>query len=449
VTGRFPAGFLWGVATSAYQIEGAVSDDGRTPSVWDEFAHRPYRVLDGTTGDVACDHYHRMPEDVALMRSLGVGAYRFSVSWPRVIPDGRGPANPAGLDFYDRLVDELLAAGIAPYVTLNHWDHPAILEASGGWRDRAMVGAFVEYASLLFDRLGDRAAGWITHNEPWCQAFLGHATADHAPGWQDLSAAYQVAHHLLLSHGLAVAAFRASGATGQIGISLNPQWYLPGSDSEADRAARGRVWSNAVELFLDPIVHGRYPPGLMDWIGPHAPKQEPGDLPAIRAPIDFLGLNYYNAERIVWDVAGGVLRARGEPYSEPGWGRTTMGWGIAPSGLTAVLREIHAAYPGLTYMITENGIALDDDPGPDGTVDDRGRIAYLRAHIEALESAIAEGVDVRGYFLWSLMDNFEWGWGYTRTFGLVGIEAGTLRRVPKASAAWYTGVVQANGPSSS
>jgi beta-glucosidase len=445
MSGSFPRGFLWGVATSAYQIEGAVAEDGRAPSVWDEFARLPYRILDGSNGDVACDHYHRMPEDVELLQSLGVGAYRFSVAWPRVIPTGRGAVNAVGLDFYDRLTDRLLEAGIAPYVTLNHWDHPAVLERHGGWTDRAMVAAFVDYAGVVFDRLGDRVVGWITHNEPWCQSLQAHATGQHAPGRFDLSAAYQVAHHLLLSHGLTVQRFRASGASGQIGIALNPQWYVPATDGEADRAARARVWANSVELFLDPIVHGRYPDALLDWIGPHAPRVEPRDLEAIRTPIDFLGVNYYNAERIAWDVDGGFLKARAEPLSEPGWDRTTMGWGIAPSGLVAVLLELNTRYPGLTILITENGCALDDVPDENGVVHDAGRIAYLRAHIEALAEAIAGGVDVRGYFQWTLIDNFEWSFGYTRTFGLVSQEPGTLRRIPKASAAWYAAVARANG----
>ncbi len=327
MTGPFPAGFLWGVATSAYQIEGAWAEDGRAPSVWDDFAHTPYRVIDGSTGDVACDHYHRMPEDVELMRSLGVGAYRFSVAWPRVVPGGRGPVNPAGLDFYDRLVDRLLAAGIAPSVTLNHWDLPSALETTGGWTDRATVGAFVDYATVVFDRLGDRVSHWLTHNEPWCQAFLGHGTGHHAPGRCDMSAAYQVAHHLLLSHGLAVQAFRASGASGRIGIALNPQRWIPATESDADRAARDRTWANAVDLFLQPIVHGTYPRALMDWIGVHGPDVGPGDLETIRQPIDYLGVNYYNAELIGFDVDGSILKARPQPFSESGWGRTTMGWG--------------------------------------------------------------------------------------------------------------------------
>jgi len=443
----FPDGFVWGVASSAYQIEGAWDQDGRGMSVWDAFVRRPFHIVDGSTGDVACDHYRRMPDDVALMGSLGIGAYRFSIAWPRILPSGRGPVNEPGLDFYDRLVDHLLAAGIAPVATLNHWDLPLALEASGGWRDRETVGAFVDYAGIMFDRLGDRVTTWLTHNEPWCQAFLGHATGHHAPGGCDWSDGYQVAHHLLLAHGRAVQRFRATGAGGRIGIALNPQWYVPASDSEADVAACDRVRSNSVDLFLDPIVHGRYPAALMDWIGRHAPDIRPGDLEDIRQPLDLLGVNYYNAESISFDVDGSLLKARAEPRSDPGWGRTTMGWGIAPSGLTAVLSGLHEQYPGLPMMITENGCALTEQPDPAGAYDDRARIDYLRAHILAIGTALDRGVDVRGYLVWTLLDNFEWAFGYTKTFGLVAVESGTLRRIPKASATWYSTVARANGSS--
>lgn len=441
----FPQGFLWGVASSAYQIEGAWDEDGRGTSVWDAFVRRPFHVADGSTGDVACDHYHRMPEDVALIRDLGIGAYRFSIAWPRVHPAGRGPVNEPGLDFYERLVDHLLAAGIVPVATLNHWDLPVALEESGGWRNRDTVGAFVDYAGVMFDRLGDRIPTWLTHNEPWCQAFLGHATGHHAPGGCDWSAGYQVAHHLLLSHGLAVQRFRAGGGAGRIGIALNPQWYVAASDDEADQRARDRVWSNSVALFLDPIMLGRYPESLMEWIGRHRPVVRPGDLEAIRQPLDMLGVNYYNAETISFDVDGSLLKARAQPLSEPGWGQTAMGWGIAPSGLTAVLTELHDRYPGLPMMITENGCAVDEQPDAAGWYDDQGRIDYLRAHIQALGTAMDRGVDVRGYLLWTLLDNFEWAFGYSRKFGLVAVEPGTLRRIPKASAAWYTSVARSNG----
>lgn len=433
----FPAGFLWGVATSAYQIEGSTSVDGRGETVWDRFVRRPWTIIDRSDGDVACDHYRRMPADVELMRWLGVGAYRFSIAWARVQPAGTGPASAPGLDFYERLVDELVGAGIQPFVTLNHWDLPQALEDGGGWGARETADRFADFGGLVFERLGDRVAGWITHNEPWCQAFLGHATGHHAPGRCDWSLAYQVAHHLLVGHGLAVQRFRASSASGTIGLALNPQHYVAASDRPADLAARDRVSANAIDLFLDPIVHGRYPSELMDWIGPHAPRTTAAEMSIIRQPIDFLGVNYYDGESISHDVDGSLLKARIEPLSDPGWGRTEMGWGVAPSGLTRVLTEISARLDGLPIYLTENGAAFVDPPPVDATVDDPLRVRYLEAHVEAAAAAIAAGVDLRGTFIWSLLDNFEWAWGYTRRFGLFHVDFETQQRTPKRSAHWY------------
>ena len=443
--GSFPARFLWGVATSAFQIEGSTEADGRGETVWDRFARRPWAIVDGSNGDIACDHYRRMPEDVELLRWLGVGAYRFSTAWSRIQPDGTGPVNPAGLDFYDRLVDRLVAAGIQPFVTLNHWDLPQALEDRGGWGSRATADRFADYAGLVFDRLGDRVAGWITHNEPWCQAFLGHATGHHAPGRCDWSLAYQVAHHLLIGHGLAVQRFRASVAVGTIGIVLNPQYYVAASDRPADLAARGRVSWNAIDLFLDPVMRGEYPPALMEWIGPHEPRVGAGELSIIRQPIDFLGVNYYSGESVSHDVDGSLLKARSEPFSEPGWGRTEMGWGVAPSGLTKVLTEISARVDGQPIYLMENGAAYADPPIVDGSIDDAERVRYLAEHVEAAAAAIQAGVDLRGTFVWSLMDNFEWAWGYTRRFGLFHVDFETQRRTPKRSAAWYRRTIARNG----
>jgi beta-glucosidase len=316
----FPAGFLWGVATSAYQIEGSTSVDGRGETVWDRFVRRPWMIIDGSDGDVACDHYRRTPEDVELMRWLGVGAYRFSIAWARVQSTGTGRASAPGLDFYERLVDELVEAGIQPFVTLNHWDLPQALEDAGGWGARATADRFADYAGLVFDRLGDRVAGWITHNEPWCQAFLGHATGHHAPGRCDWSLAYQVAHHLLVGHGLAVQRYRASAARGSIGLALNPQHYVAASDRPADLAARDG--SRERHRPLPPVHRLRsVPPALMDWIG-HAPRTTAAEMSIIRQPIDFLGVNYYDGESISHDVDGSLLKARIEPLSESGWGRT-------------------------------------------------------------------------------------------------------------------------------
>ena len=445
IGGTFPPDFLWGVATSAFQIEGSTGADGRGETVWDRFVRRPWTIVDGSTGDVACDHYRRMPEDVELLRWLRVGAYRFSIAWARVQPTGVGPANEPGLEFYERLVDRLLASGIQPFVTLNHWDLPQALQDVGGWGARATADRFADYAGLVFDRLGDRVAGWITHNEPWCQAFLGHATGHHAPGRCDWSLAYQVAHHLLVGHGLAVQRFRASTATGTVGLALNPQLYVAASDRPADVAARERVSANAIDLFLDPILHGRYPAAHMEWLGPHAPRVAGDDLAIIRQPIDFLGVNYYNGEAVSHDVEGGLLKARSEPLSEPGWGRTEMGWGVAPSGLTTVLTEISARLEGLPIYLTENGAAFADPPIADGSIDDALRLRYLVEHVDAARAAIDAGVDLRGTFVWSLMDNFEWAWGYTKRFGLVHVDFETQRRTPKRSAHWYRAMIAEHG----
>ena len=330
-------------------------------------------------------------------------------------------------------------------MTLNHWDLPQALEDAGGWGARSTADRFADYAGLVFDRLGDRVAGWITHNEPWCQAFLGHATGHHAPGRCDWSLAYQVAHHLLVGHGLAVQRFRASTASGSIGLALNPQLYVAASDRPADVAARDRVSANAIDLFLDPIVHGRYPTELMDWLGPHAPRVTADDLTTIRQPIDFLGVNYYNGELVRHDVEGGLLKARSEPLSEPGWGRTEMGWGVAPSGLTTVLTEISKRLDGLPIYLTENGAAFADPPIVDGSIDDAPRVRYLEDHVAAASAAIDAGVDLRGIFVWSLMDNFEWAWGYTKRFGLVHVDFETQRRTPKRSAHWYRELIAERG----
>ena len=441
----FPAGFLWGVATSAYQIEGSTGADGRGETVWDRFVRRPWMIIDGSDGDVACDHYRRMPEDVELLRWLGVGAYRFSIAWARVQPTGAGPVNAAGLDFYDRLVDQLAAAGIKPFVTLNHWDLPQALEDRGGWGSRETAERFADYAGLAFDRLGDRVAGWITHNEPWCQAFLGHATGHHAPGRCDWSLAYQVAHHLLVGHGLAVQRFRAAGTGGQIGLALNPQHYVAASDRPADLAARDRVSANFIDLFLEPIVEGRYPDALLDWIGPNAPRVADGDMTTIRQPIDFLGVNYYQGESIRHDVDGSLLKARSEPLSAGDWGVTEMGWGVEPDGLTAVLTDIAGRIGELPIYLTENGAAFVDPPIVDGGIDDAQRLRYLDEHIGAAANAVRAGVDLRGYFLWSLLDNFEWAWGYTKRFGIVHVDFDSQQRTPKRSAYWYRDVIADHG----
>lgn len=441
----FPDGFLWGAATSAYQIEGAWNEDGKGESVWDRFAHRPFNVENGVTGDIACDHYHRLAEDVALMKDLGLQAYRFSVSWPRVLPNGRGKVNARGLGFYDRLVDALLSAGIRPVVTLYHWDFPQALQELGGWPNPSSPDWFADYASVVFRKLGDRVPLWITHNEPWCGAFLGYGSGHHAPGVCDYTRAYQTVHHLLLSHGKAVQVFRQGGYKGEIGIALNPQHYLPASGGEADRRACQRMYEEGVALFLEPLFFGRYPEYLMEWIGSHRPKINPGDMETIAQPIDFLGVNYYMTHRVSHSVDGGILKASAPTISAPGWGRTEMDWGIYPAGLAAMLEDIQQKYNPPQIYLTENGCAIVDTPDENGFVADWGRVNYLRAHLHAAQEAIVAGVNLRGYFVWSLTDNFEWAWGYRPRFGIVRVDYDTQRRTPKQSARWYSEVMRQNG----
>jgi beta-glucosidase len=441
----FPEGFLWGAATAAYQIEGAWDEDGKGESIWDRFVRRKYNVLNDDTGDVACDHYHLMPQDVAMMKELGMQTYRFSLSWPRILPQGRGAVNEKGLDFYDRLVDNLLAANILPNATLNHWDFPQALQEIGGWPNRDSINWFTDYARVVFDKLGDRVPMWSTHNEPWVIAFVGNAMGIHAPGLCDYSKAYQTAHHLLLSHGKTVELFRQGGYKGQIGIVLNLDHYEPGSERESDRAACQRAYEENVSLFLDPLFLGRYPEMLFDWIGPHAPQVESGDLASINQPIDFLGVNYYTTYVISYVLESGLLKASRVPVSSPGWGHTAMGWGIHPVGLTAVLLNVKEKYGNPTIYITENGCGYNEVPDEKDFVSDWNRVNFLRAHFLAAQEAIQAGVNLRGYYVWSLMDNFEWAKGYGLRFGIVRINYETMSRTPKQSAHWYREVIAQNG----
>lgn len=442
---KFPDGFLWGAATAAYQIEGAWNEDGKGESIWDRFSHRPYRVAHGDTGDVACDHYHRMPEDIALMKELGLKTYRFSISWPRVLPEGRGAANEKGLTFYDRLVDKLIEADLAPNATLNHWDLPQALQDQGGWPNRDSLGWFTDYARLMFDRLGDRVALWATHNEPWVIAFIGHAWGVMAPGLADYSQAFQTAHHLLVSHGQAVQLFREGGYKGKIGIVLNLSHDLPLSDNEADRAACSRADAGSNSLFLDPLFKGRYPAALMEWIGPHAPHIKEGDLALINQPLDFLGVNYYMTHGVRYSHNGGLFKLMTEEVSAQNWGRTAMGWGINPPALTAILLRLKEDYGNPAVYVTENGCAVEDVPDRDGYVADAGRINFLRAHLLAAHEALKAGANLQGYYVWSLLDNFEWAYGYEMRFGLVRVDYDTGRRTPKQSASWYREVIAQNG----
>jgi beta-glucosidase len=445
---KFPEGFLWGAATSAYQVEGAWDEDGKGESVWDRYAHAGGRVARGETGDVACDHYHRMPEDVALMRDLGLRAYRFSIAWARVIPEGSGRVNVKGLGFYDRLVDALCEAGIAANATLNHWDLPQALQEKGGWESRDSASWFADYSRAVFERLGDRVAMWATHNEPYVTSICGYGGADFAPGLSDAAAGYRAAHNLCRAHGAAVDAFRAGGAKGpyrgSIGIVLDIHHKIPASASEEDALACERALEASQGIFLEPIFKAAYPEYLARWLGPLAPAIEPGDLELCSRPMDFLGMNYYFKHAVRYSERGGCLKIADGFVSDPGRGSTAMGWGIAPSGLGATLSRISPAIGGIPVYITENGTAMADEPDANGFVTDRNRIEYMRSHLIALREAMDAGANVKGYFAWSLMDNFEWASGYAPRFGLVRVDPLTLRRVPKLSARWYSDVIARN-----
>ena len=442
---RFPDGFLWATATASYQIEGAASADGRGESVWDRFAKTPGKVVNGDTGDVACDHFHRYRDDVALMSELGVNAYRFSIAWPRIQPTGRGPANVAGLDFYDRLVDELLAKDIRPFATLYHWDLPQTLEDEGGWPNRATAFAFRDYADLVVRRLGDRVKDWTTHNEPWCAAFLGYQLGVHAPGRTDLGAAIQASHNLLLSHGLAVEPIRSASRDSEVGIVLNVYPIHPASDSEADRAAQRRLDGFSNRLFLDPLYRGEYPADVLELCGPFAPKVEPGDLELISQPLDFLGENYYTRTIVADAPEEPGIRCRQVTPRGPGHEYTAMDWEVYPNGLYEVLTRLHREYGPKTLYVTENGAAYEDRVDADGEVRDEERLEYFRQHFVACHRAIADGVPLAGYFAWSMLDNFEWAFGYTRRFGIVHVDFETQRRTLKSSAKFLREVAAANG----
>jgi beta-glucosidase len=439
---RFPAGFHWGVATAAYQIEGAVAADGRGDSIWDTFCRKPGVIRDGHTGDVACDHYHRWAEDVALMADLGITAYRFSIAWPRVQPGGKGPANAAGLDFYERLTDALLAAGIAPVPTLYHWDLPQPLEDQDGWLSRDTAQRFADYAALAAGRLADRIGLWITLNEPFVVTAFGYALGIHAPGKTLMLDALPTAHHQLLGHGLATSALRAAGVR-QVMITNNysPAW--PASDSTADVAAARACDTLQNRMFTDPVLLGSYPDLSAFGVGAGGLDcAEDGDLATISAPIDGLGVNYYMPTRLS-ALPDSPLPFQLEPI--PGYPLTAFGWPVVPVGLTEMLTSLRDWYgPALPPLyITENGCSQDDAVAADGTVRDEGRIDYLDAHLRATHAAIGAGVDVRGYFQWTFTDNFEWSEGFSQRFGLVYTDFATQRRIPKASFAWYRDVIAA------
>jgi beta-glucosidase len=440
---RFPDGFVWGAATAAYQIEGAAFEDGKGVSIWDTFCRQPGRILTGERGDVACDHYHRYREDVALMQRLGLQSYRFSISWPRVLPFGFGEPNPKGLDFYDRLVDALLAAGISPCVTLYHWDLPQALQDLGGWAHRDTALRFADYADLVFGRLGDRVPRWITHNEPLVTAEYGHRAGVLAPGIRDLRITARVIHHLLLSHGLAVERFRAQGRRGGIGITHANTSYEPADTSEESRVACERARDFDTRLWHGPVYGRGYPGSVVAHYESHgAPfPLEPGDLDRIAARTDFLGVNLYSRSRIEPDPKRSIGFRRAKPILP----LTPMGYEKAPFALGDFVRFVSSEYGRPVIYVTENGVC--DDAAPvNGAVDDQDRIALLRGFLAGLARAVADGAaDVRGYYVWSLFDNFEWAFGTSKRFGIVWMDYATLERLPKRSAEFFSDVIRRGG----
>jgi beta-glucosidase len=433
----FPDQFLWGAATAAYQIEGAAEEGGRGPSIWDVFCATPGRTKCGDTGRVACDHYHRWRQDVDLMRSLNLRAYRFSISWPRVLPAGRGAVNGVGLDFYDRLVDALCGAEIEPFVTLYHWDLPAALQSElGGWVHDELPQIFADYAALLFDRLGDRVHHWLTINEPWCVVTGGYFGGVHAPGVRDRALGYRAGHNLLRAHAYAVARYRTSRhADGRISFALNTNYAFPATESEQDKAAAERAMLNFGGWFGDPVWFGDYPQVMRERLGPLLPEFTDRDAKLLRRSVDFIGLNYYTSDVVRHAPGAGPMELKIVP--QPDARKTQMGWPIAPEGLERLLIGLHERYGGLPIYVTENGAAFDDQADADGFVEDSKRIAYLREHIAAARAAMSAGVDLRGYFAWSLLDNLEWSEGFGKRFGIVRCDFETLQRTIKQSGHWY------------
>ena len=438
----FPADFLWGSATASYQIEGACDEDGRGESIWDRFCATPGRIRDGSSGAVACDHYHRWPADLDLARTLGTNAYRFSIAWPRIFAQGRGgKPNAKGLDFYSRLVDGALERGLQPWATLYHWDLPQALQEQGGWATRSTVSAYLEYTDAVTRHLGDRVKHWITQNEPWCTSFLGHHEGNHAPGVRNYATAMQVCHHLLLSHGLAVPEIRRNVPQGRVGITLSLHPPTAASDSAADAAAVSRHDGSRNRWFLDPLNGRGYPADVLALLGPAAPRVLPGDLEAIAAATDFLGINYYFPEMVADAPDAGPIATR--VVERPGVERTAFGWEVSPDGMVTLLDRVWRDYRPAEIYLTENGSTYDDVVRPDGIILDLQRRSYLARHLRAAQQAIARGVPLKGYFAWSLLDNFEWAEGYLRRFGLTYVDFDTQKRTLKASGEWYRDFLRA------
>jgi beta-glucosidase len=449
-TAAFPPDFLWGAATSAYQIEGAVAEDGRAPSVWDRFAALPGSTYQGQTGKIAADHYHHMEEDVALMAELNLSAYRFSLSWPRILPQGTGAVNSRGLDFYDRLVDALLARGISPLATLYHWDLPVALQDRGGWLARDTAYAFAEYAEVVARRLGDRVQWWLTHNEPWCSAYLGYAQGLHAPGLHNKQLAVNVGHHILLSHGLAVPRMRAHlSSQAQVGIALDFYPTYAADEQPASLLAVKHADTFRNRWFLDPLFLGRYPDTLFTDLGVAPPPILEGDFATISTPIDFLGVNYYS-RMIVRGPADTITSAdHTAPTNSfeaieriPGASYTEMGWEVFPDGLANILTRIYREYAPKAMVVTESGAAFDDQWNGNGTIHDQQRIDYLQRHIATVAGVIRQGVPIKGYVVWSFLDNFEWSEGYRKRFGLVYVDYPTQQRIVKESGHWYADFIK-------
>lgn len=440
---KFPKDFLWGSATASYQIEGAWNEDDKGESIWDRFSHTPDKVENGDTGDMACDHYHRWADDLDLMKSLGLQAYRFSIAWPRILPQGRGTVNQAGLDFYSKLVDGLLEAGITPMATLYHWDMPQALQDRGGWPSRKTVQAFVDYTDIITRHLGDRVSFWATFNEPFVSAQLGYAMGIHAPGHKNMAEAVATSHHLLLAHGLAMPIIRQNAPAAQAGIVLNQSAVIPASSGPADVAA-ARIGDGVVNRwYLDPLAGRGYPQDVVAHFGVPMDFIKPGDLETIAAPIDFLGVNYYtrHVTRNTEVPAGQNLPQVVFDDLE----KTEMDWEIYPQGLFEVLSRIQFGYHFPALYITENGAAFADEVSADGHVHDENRKAYLESHFTVAARAIEAGVNLKGYFVWSLMDNFEWSFGFTKRFGIIHVDYETQKRTLKNSALWYKKVISQNG----
>lgn len=440
----FPKDFLWGVATAAYQIEGGPRENGKGESIWDRFSHIPGKIIDGRNGDAACDHYHLYPQDIRLMKELGIQTYRLSISWPRIFPEGQGRPNPGGIEFYKKLIRLLLQNDIKPAVTLFHWDLPQKLQDMGGWANREVTEYFAQYARYVFKELGELVPIWITINEPSVYAFVGHNEGRHAPGITDFSTALQVSHHLLLGHGQAVAAYREMGLKGEIGLSQNMTPMYPASEKESDRIAARRSDGYWNRWFNDPVFKGEYPQDMLEWYSTRVvlPEITPQDLKIISTPVDFLGLNHYFGSRVKQDETQWPLESREDYIGEY---RTETGWGINPDCCYDLLKRLGQDYPGVKIYVTENGCAMKDMINRDGEVLDDNRVDYLYQYLHSAHQAIREGVNIAGYYIWSFMDNFEWAEGFTRRFGIVYVDYPTQRRIVKKSGYWYKEVIKNHG----